>query len=117
MLLRGIISENYVNQGKLTFWHYIISRITVNEVTLSKDPLNIALGKISDLLPYSKKIHTYHYNCLLYSTQQQQHMNCGRKINIMYTKEFLLAVTNVSVGRQQQASRQDVKQDKEKITC
>ena len=35
----------------------------------------------------------------------------------MYTKEFLLAVTNVSVGRQQQASRQDVKQDKEKITC
>ena len=47
----------------------------------------------------------------------KQHMNCGRKINIMYTKEFLLAVTNVSVGRQQQASRQDVKQDKEKITC
>ena len=108
MLLRGIISENYVNHFKdYSKWGHV-----------KQGPPEHSFGKNFRFAAiFLKKIHTYHYNCLLYSTQQQQHMNCGRKINIMYTKEFLLAVTNVSVGRQQQASRQDVKQDKEKITC
>ena len=45
-LFQGMISENYVNQGIVHFWYYVISSITVILVTCVKQgpPVNEIFG-------------------------------------------------------------------------